>query len=97
MVSVPTPAIIATPGVPGATLIGVGLPATKKLVTVSGLLLASVALASKPVVAVAATLKVTSSATLPTSLPSTGGALLPMESVRVAVSVSGVGALSLKV
>ena len=94
----PTPAITATPGVPGTTLIGVGLPASKKLVTVNGLLLASVALASKPVVRLAATVKVVSSATLLVSLPSTGGVLLPMVSVRVAVSVNAVpGALSLKV
>ena len=98
MLSVPTPAMLTTPGVPGATLTGVGLPATKKLLTVNGLLLGSVALASKPVVAVAATLKVASSATVLLSLPSTGAALLPIVRVKVAVSLPGpTGALSFKV
>ena len=64
------PANTATPGVPGATLNGVALPATKKLVMVNGSLSASLALANKP--ALAPTVKVISSVSVLLSLASTG-------------------------
>ena len=80
---------MATPGVPGATANGVGLPATRKLVTVAAAsgLSTSVKLASSPVAA--GTLSVASSVTVALSSPSSGASLTgAMARVRVEVSVA---------
>ncbi len=92
------PARLATPGVPALTTNGVALPATKKLVMLSGLPSTSVALFNKSPGAPSATVKVTSSVMLLFSSPSTGGLLAPIVRVKVEVSVSGfTAALSLTV
>ena len=92
------PGRLATPELPAVTVNGVALPATKKLVMLSGLPSGSLALLSKSPAAPLATVKVVSSVTVFVSSASTGGLFAPMVRVKVEVSVSGfTAALSLTV
>ncbi len=84
MVSTPTPAMLATPGVPAVTANGVALPATRKLVTLGVPPSTSVVSASKPVPA--GTVRVAFCVTVLASLPSTGASFTGVTGLIVTVA-----------